>query len=300
METEGAQVSTYCSGDWVAVVGPRFGLLLDSDPWSALTQKAWEATHDEGGPALVEALLRGEATKHPLNLALAAASGSGVVLLLCGSGFAEVDAAESNKDVQMRCPANVSLAQLRLAEIPDHIVLGGGGIVDPVLLPLESGIARAGTLVLEWSRSGTRPASQLREAQEVNLRDQEVQVAPPVDSRTNIPTAVELPGPGTPTSQLREGNEEVVSEWEEPISLTVDPGVTLSAAVELPEIDPFPASPRIESRSEMEVPVAESGESNAEEKETYDHLFGRTLSRTVEDAAVRPLEVVVPATLEEE
>jgi hypothetical protein len=301
MEAEGAQVSTYCSGDWVAVVGPRFGLLLDSDPGDQLTQKVWEATREEDGPAVVEALLRSEATKRPLNLALAAESGSGVILLLCGSGFAEVDAQEPDRDVQMRCPANVSLAQLRLAEIPDHVVLGGGGVVDSVLFPLESGIARAGTLVLEWSRSSARPTSQLREAQHGHLRDHKIQVASPDGSKANIPAAVELPGPDTPTSQLREeGNEEGVSEWEEPFSLTVDPGVTLSAAVDLPEIDPLPASPGLESRSETEVPVAGNGEPNTEEKETYDHLFGRTLSRTVEDAAVRPLEVVVPATLEEE
>lgn len=230
MPVEAPTVS-YRPGDWMAVLGPGVWLLVEGRPDEPLLQQSWDAARAPDAAAKIERLVRNELATSARCLVLAATDAGNLVVLLSGDAVAET---VTGTNRQMRCPAGVSIAEYRLAENPSHLVLRGGTAAEHTDFPIESGIARAAEVRLDWS-----------------AREHEDEGTGPMSE------AVSSPG--------------------EPVA--VDPGLTL-----LPPSIQLLEEPGLEPAETRDVAVVESP---GETEDGYDHLFGHTVSRTVEEAAVR-------------
>ena len=153
---------------------------------------------------------------------------------------------------EMRCPTGVLIAEYRLARHPARLVLRGGRRAEEVGLPIASGIARAAEVRLDW-----------------------VAVADEDEDKEQPSSAVAPAGP-------------IGFVAADPDSTLLPPSIEEPAVVDAGPDEP--GTDRSEPGQPARAPVAGVMADDADEG--YDHLFGRTLSRTVEDAAVRGEEPV--------
>lgn len=153
----------------------------------------------------------------------------------------------NGSDPEMRCPSGVSVAQYRLAHRPASLRMKGGPEGDDAIFPIASGIARAAAIQLDWSAA--------------------------------------------PSQGFRAGSDQLATPIGRTQELGLDPGVTLTGPSTSEERESEVGQAASESLGGgldgVGAPIQREESNLNESDDGYDHLFGHTVARTVEDAAVR-------------
>jgi hypothetical protein len=250
-----------------------------------------------------------------------AASGCGFAMItsvtdeidiyVCGT--AHVEAVLGDATLRLECPNGVQLAVFHVAQLPDAVELSGGTAGDHASFPIDAGVARASALSVRWS-----PVEAQEELQEA-LAPAPVPEAGRVDADA-VPN--QHPSLGTVDVTGRQGGEATIEDAlpastvdSEPdadgeLGGTQLPGATLTS---VPEADlsisqaefdcgalgdsgldeKAGAALGAEACGEVAVPDDASGGSDspitadADIASNYDELFGQTVQRSIEGAAVR-------------
>jgi len=255
----------------VAVAGPAAWLLLQASPADALVTEAWNVMRN-GDPVGLRDLLDNALSTHGGSFAMLVASDPGPVVLLSGQVTAVVAGADGSWC--LRCPDGVVSARYRLDGRSSSVWLNRGESAVTAHVPIGSGVAQADAVAVTWDpdSSGTSP------------------------SQTSLPPpeASDRPRSADPSATLRPSElQPEISDVDGAVSEAVvpEPEAVAQAAV-VSGAGGVPGEP-IGPRSQQAAPPVLAPTDGATADGTYDHLFGRTVNRKVEDAAVRVDEVGV-------
>jgi len=257
--------ASYEPGDWVAFAGPNTWLLLDAEPDEPIVADAWALLRREAGQVSLVELLIKRALERECSFALAVSSELGFIVSLGGAATADIHDDETPE--HLACPKFAQVTEFRLGIRPQRLVLSGGSVRQRSKFPLESGIASAALLILRWP-----------DAESV------------LDSTGFIPRTIGLAAEDGPATRAQ-----LVDTVAEPDEVETEPApapAMLSADASTPAAATLPAPPDHdqfidEVRPESDIP-AESVK--PEGAGAYDHLFGQTMTSSVDAAAIRPEE----------
>lgn len=263
-------VATYDSGEWMALVGGGVWLLADWQPNSDLVRDVWASLSDNSDPA--------DARERLLDMAdgasYAAVTCDGDTPSLMVAGSASIEVWSDGALFRFECPFGARTAEYRLKAVPDSVALSGGEVTECIRFPIDSGVARASALQLVWGREPTdamapasADASELVRSPLVGDREEPMAVVHQVRSSA----------PGEPASQEpRFPDEGIPSSAVETETLPPQVG----AAWEWEPADSVSGDESIQG-------VTLTGPPEEEVDDPYAHLFGATINRSVEDAAIR-------------
>lgn len=245
------EVQQAAAGEWAVVAGGARALLVaESDP--ARLRALFEAVR-AGFAETLDALVAGGLSRTPSFALLDASTGP---VLLAVRGTASATIADGGPERTVRASGVSSWVETQLTEAT-AVTLGAAS---GETLPLVEGVVRSGGVV--WSAA--------EQAEDVGA----TVAAPPRRERETGPVdALAVDGGAA-------GSEPVIA----------------GPAVEAFEPAPAPAEPdphtRVPEATFADVPSTDAAPAPAQPAEApgYDHLFGATMVRSVEDAAVRPEE----------
>lgn len=254
------EVQQAAAGEWAVVAGGARALLVAETDLARL-RALFEAVR-AGFAETLDALVAGGLSRTP-SFALLDASTGPVLLAVRGTASAMV--ADGGAERTVRASGVSSWVETQLTDAT-AVTLGAGA---GETLPLVEGVVRSGGVA--WSAA--------EQAEDVGA----TVAAPPRRERETGPVDA-LPVDGGAA-----GSEPV-----EPVPADPEP-VIAGPAVEAFEPAPAeerPAEPdphtRVPEATFADVPSADPGPAAPVEAPGYDHLFGATMVRSVEDAAVRP------------
>lgn len=262
----------YAPGPMLAIAGGRACFLGRASSSGKLAPSLWELVQT-GAPAPTIA----DQASEPVDgdpaddFAVISDLPRGVTVAIVGS--AEVELRTDDGCIRLSCPAGAARAVYEFGAPPTEAVLSIPADYQPdsALLPLAAGVVSASSVVASWSTSESDKV--IPEAQTVAIEPEPEPPFPPAD----------VAEPERPLPQPD------VAEPEPPL-----PPVDVA--------EPEPPPPPVEVRPPVHVPSSEdtilpgAPEPTPEASSSgFDHLFGRTINRTVEEAAVRPSDEPAPA-----
>jgi len=307
--------STYLSGAWVALTTLDVWLLVDSGPQDPLVGAVWSIMRSGTDVSTRRALLQEALTASGCSFAMITCMTDGIDISV--SGNAEVGADLGDAAVRLECPSGVQLAAFHVAKLPDVVELSGGTASDHASFPIDAGVARASALSVRWSPveaqgelQGAFPLAPVPEAGRVDAGEVtdrhwslgQEDVRGPQRGEVTIDDAA----PSSTADSEPDADEELGG--------TQLPGATL---ISLPEADlsisqvaldygalgdsgpdeEAGTSLGAEEGGGVEVAVAVPGDkaggsdspitADADIANSYDELFGQTVQRSIEGAAVR-------------
>ncbi len=278
---------TYQSGNWMAITGPHVWLLVESEVGDPLVSNAWDALRQRDGLAAVQNVLRNSTGHGFRSFGLVARSGDFIAVILAGTAWADVDVGDASN--QLRCPPGVLVAEYRLADNAAGLAIHGGQATEDAWFPIHTAVARASTLVLEWTAElGAEEQADLPPVGEhfarvprvahsaghaADRRDQD-EGAGGTSPVAKVATKVSMEIPGTAKAESLAPASPVDPVEEVIIPDTSAGGTTIPGALN-PDL------------LTSEEPVPEEPAAGDFHSGSYDFLFGRTEARSVEDAAVR-------------
>ena len=259
----------YVPGAWVAVAGKRTWVLAALEPDSSVIGELWELLR--GGSDVfdvLDVLIDGGMRTAP-SFAIAHIDDETVTVILRGKGRA-IARAESQQQ-HLGADLTMTWVEHRISSAIGELQLGGDEAIDGSSLPVSGGVVRASMLAVVFD-DGTdveRPSSDRRPPSRVQAIDLSIQPDSP-DLRTG----------GGFAPATAEGSEAI------PVSLTqvyklADEATNISLN------DESEQSRGMNAILELPVPEADDSDNSG-----YDHLFGMTVNREVEDAAVRSAQIV--------
>jgi hypothetical protein len=266
-----APVTTYAPGNWVVVAGAGAWFLVCAAPGDPLVAEAWEQVRS-GDVSTVDRAVRRAAEQAARSFGLVTATGASVTLLLSGPARAAVTIDGTVELLQ--CPAGASVAEYRLDRHPARLIVSAGEASLRGLLPLTAGAAHAGAMVLDWqpgvpvTATGRPPATPTEPADHG-----------PARSLAGLPSATTARGAATLPSSLAPAPHPAED-------LRATSTATTGAA------DEFTGGDSEDGRHDRRPRDETLGGQPPDDDDDYDHLFGQTVGRSVEDAAVR---AAVPA-----
>ena len=246
---------TAASDGWLAFITPARQLFVGASLDSAVVDNLWARMRDERGPAgILEALTANGLFSTPPFAFVEAADGSVNAIVrgdaVVRAGAEQVSGAGATTWIERRLPGGSV-----------GVTLTGSGSLE---LPIEAGVVRAAAFA---TGSGS------------------VSVAPvaAVAAVTPAPTPAVTPAPAAPPAAV----SPVVAPAADPPVREPDPG---AAPAPTPEPVAEPVSEEtVSSIDEVGLPPAADAASDPEPSTGgYDYLFGDTMYRSVQDAAVRP------------
>ena len=250
---------SYLSGGWVALAGSRVWVLVDAEPGEDFVVELWRKLRHAWDLTAVAELLEGRGRKNRPSFGLVAQSEACVVVALGGRAVAELTIRDSVERVE--CPGFVTSIEYRFASSPTSVRVFSQADAPPgARLPLSGGVVRAAEIVLEWEV--TPDGERLAAPSSIQRMD---------DSKPPVPESAV-------------GAEHLATE--------VAGAAATLPAVSLPQFRSGGLDDgTVHAATEADVPLP--GEFAGREG-TYDHLFGHTVQRTVEGAAVRSSDAEAP------
>ena len=240
---------TYAQGHWVAVVGPNEWLLVNADPDDDLVVGVWRKINSEGVAGSIRHLLEGQdrAGGRPA-FALVSRELEHTRVVLSGSATVEVETAQSTS--RLECPIWSATIEAVIEAPVLKVSISGPEGSDGLVLPVAGGVVPASRIDLDWV------------------------AAPPSERASTAPS-----GSGDALDpNLAMGNR---------ITATGAPAIVSSGE------PPFDVGPSAGSRwtDQPEDDIdgdrgSGPGDAQVTDDEGYGHLFGNTVRRSVDDAAV--------------
>lgn len=224
---------------------------------------------------------------------------------------------EGGSPVRLRCPPAVRWAAFALEHTPDNLELSISEDAGRLELPLTAGVVPAGGLSIHWTTAASRRAA---DTTELDASDPEVArassgepTADPTPDPTPDPTADPTADAALAESGPGGGPAGESGPGENPAEVTAaragaqgasameHPGAAETSAAPTDESDPSAATaagtgsgPGVLDEEAGDggavVPSLTASAADVGPVTSYDYLFGDTVMRTVEDAAVRTLE----------
>jgi len=259
------RLCSYEPGDRTAIAGPNGYLLGDADPSDLSVVDTWVWLMHEVTPSRFAEVISDDPSpfSEVANFGLVVDTHRSAQVVLRGDTIAEIVTGDST--AVLSCPHSADLVWYRLVDRPDSITVGPTRLdfethesvaVKPVRLPLSGGVVPASHLAVVWSDRLERDGTSVAADGPPIMAPEPAGAAPsPVPHRTVRPAARADIGP---TEQQAPADSPATTAPPEP-----DAGRLLA----------LPGDP---------VAGAESAPNHG-----YDHLFGHTISRTVEEAAIR-------------
>ncbi|TDQ03452.1 MULTISPECIES: FHA domain-containing protein [Microbacteriaceae] len=258
------EVQQAAAGEWAVVAGGARALLVaESDP--ARLRALFEAVR-AGFAETLDALVAGGLSRTPSFALLDASTGP---VLLAVRGTASATIADGGPERTVRASGVSSWVETQLTDAT-AVTLGAAA---GETLPLVEGVVRSGGVV--WSAA--------EQTEDVGA----TVAAPPRRERETGPVDALAVDTGAA------GSESASTEQVDPEPVIAGPAVE---AFEPAPAEQAPAEPdphtRVPEATFTDVPSADAAPAPAQPSEApgYDHLFGATMVRSVEDAAVRPEE----------
>lgn len=259
---------SYLPGGWVALAGSQSWVLVDADASGALVSELWPCVRRGSGPVAVAETLARRCDGEEPSFGLVEETETGLVIALSGRAVAEVSIGGSQE--RLDCPAFARSLEYRLARAPAAVrIFSTDGRATGARLPLRAGVVQANEMLIEW------------------------EAVTPTDTPRpeSVPRWEPLEGEAAGTAGERQ-------EAAERRSATTLPAVSLAGLWR----DEAPAEAGLVVETGLVVEAEPDGPQGI-----YDHLFGHTVQRAVEDAAIRlgeseaappahgPAEVAPPA-----
>jgi len=298
-----AAAVTYLPGTWVAMAGDGGWALIDVEPFDPVVSSLWEFLRTDGRGIGLESLAtvvtrdgRGgfgfvTRTEYGISVALAGevvavlavgderpdpdspAHGLGEALpddLALGRGAAAVP--EGGSPVTLRCPPAVRWAVFTLAHLPRDLQLCASEAAGPIELPLAAGIVPASRLSIRWAAGGALGGADTTA----------LDVSEPAGSGAS-------PAEASPAGSAEiEGRD--VSEASTAPKAERGRATARATGADAGPATPFAGTEHRGGVMPAPLAIASDAPSDAGETTRYDYLFGDTVMRTVEEAAVRAVE----------
>lgn len=299
---------SYLKGEWVAIGGGQTWLLIEADPRENFISDLWRQFRTGQEVALEVDVIEQRIQGRSSSFGLVGRSSSEFVVVLGGGASADVVA--NGTTTRLQCPEFVKDVRYRLAAAPTSIRLWRGTSTGPEQpdvavasgLPLSAGVVQADEILLEWSEQTAETPPSL--VAETDLTQPETTNEGPPSTHTELPDF-----------ERANENEAASDVAEQTISATrtfadVDVYAEDVSTGDLIDAPTAGASAVVSETSDgddgvgftedgLATGVPPGGESEDPDsavvpistaQDEYHDLFGLTVHRIVEDAAVRPGE----------
>ena len=154
-EHAGLGATSYFAGSWIAVTGQYACAVFEGQTQEAVVRDLWRlcCTGADGGPPAVLEESSQQLGRRSYGL-LVDLGGDRIVVAISGSAKADVTSRDGVSTLV--CPSQVAVARYELIMPVASVALYGGDEFDTAACPVESGVARAGRLLIRWADLGGR------------------------------------------------------------------------------------------------------------------------------------------------
>lgn len=318
---------TYRSGTWVAMAGSGGWALLDVEPSDPVVASLWTLLRADDSGSGLDSLTAAVARDVRRGFGLVTKAGLGVSVVLAGDVTAVLGSSDDGpvsgepvserrpstadddptaspaprrsatgptgggSPVRLRCPPAVRWAAFALAHTPEDLQLCISEEAGQLELPLTAGVVPASGLSIRWTTTapGRGAVTAARDPSGPDATGASSS-KPVVEPTPDAAPAASTPGERDPVASV----VEQPNAGDTPVAPTAGSGQATAAATggnAGPETD---AGPEILDERAGDgghaMPPLVAGAGDVGPVTSYDYLFGDTVMRTVEDAAVRTLE----------
>lgn len=284
--------TTYESGGQVGVAGPGGCFIGKVEVDSPAVGRLWELLQADPDAESIEAEVRASGT---IDFAALLQQSGGLTVLLGGAATVRIEAGGEAQEIS--CPTLARTTTHVLGAMPSRVTLRAAAADGrpSAVLPLAAGVVPAAALMVAWEEAAAGPEtpSPFPEAAPPAVSEAAGDPAP-----GPVPVPVPVPEPGVAPAQMADPEPATgattIVEPEPDAPTMVEPEPDAATLVE-PEPEPEPEPQVVSWLSEdtifpdqfTAVPPEEPVSPPAPPVSQFDHLFGHTINRSVEEAAIR-------------